>query len=240
MFYAITFSAFFAILTNLIIVFSSLNVTALKPPKVHEEKPKIENIQRDFQKIFKDYINTEKDFSDIKLIATASGAKNMALISYAGHIKTIKIGDKVGAYEVREIMRNYILIEKEGQRKILSYTLMSDKAVNPAISTQSSEFSKKEIDRLTKDPGVLFQELRLKPSVQEGKTKGFVFEWIKPGSLFEKAGIKQGDVLVAINNIEIKSGEDAFRILQALRNEPSLKITLLRNGQNMDINLRVE
>jgi general secretion pathway protein C len=146
----------------------------------------------------------------------------------------------VGSYEVKEIMRNYLIISKDGQKKILSYPLISNETANPKAVTQSSEFSKKEIERLTKDPGVLFQEIRLKPSVEEGKTRGFIFEWIKPRSIFDKAGIKQGDVLVAINNIEIKSGEDAFRILQALRNESSLKVTLLRDGQNMDINLRVK
>jgi len=240
MFYAITLSALLAILTNLIFVFSSLNMANLKPPKVYEEKPKIENIQADFQKVFKNYITSEKDASDIKLIAIASGAKNIALISHNGQIKTVKIGDKVGSYEVKEIMRNYLIISKDGQKKILSYPLISNETANPKAVTQSSEFSKKEIERLTKDPGVLFQEIRLKPSVEEGKTRGFIFEWIKPRSIFDKAGIKQGDVLVAINNIEIKSGEDSFRILQALRNESSLKVTLLRDGQNMDINLRVE
>jgi len=86
----------------------------------------------------------------------------------------------------------------------------------------------------------MFRQIRLVPFVQEGRTKGFLFEWIEPGSIFERAGIKPGDVLLSINNQEIKSGEDAFRILQVLRNENSIKLNLQRGSEIIELLLRVE
>ena len=86
----------------------------------------------------------------------------------------------------------------------------------------------------------MFREIRLVPYVRNGKTEGFILEWIKPGSLFYKAGLRKGDVLVSINNMSIRSGKDAFRILQVLRNEPSLRVVVLRNGRREEINVRIE
>jgi general secretion pathway protein C len=77
----------------------------------------------------------------------------------------------------------------------------------------------------------MLTQIRLIPVVENGQTKGFRFDWIQDGSLFQKMGIQVGDILVAINNQKINSGEDAFRILQMLRNESSIKVTILRNGQ---------
>jgi len=86
----------------------------------------------------------------------------------------------------------------------------------------------------------MFREIRLVPFVKNGRTEGFIFEWIKPGSLFYKAGLRKGDILISINNMSIRSGEDAFRLLQVLRNEPSLRVVVLRNGQRKEIKVRIE
>jgi general secretion pathway protein C len=86
----------------------------------------------------------------------------------------------------------------------------------------------------------MFREIRLVPYVRNGRTEGFIFEWIKPGSLFDKVGLRKGDILVSINNMGIKSGEDAFRILQTLRNAPNLKVVILRDGSRRELNIRID
>ncbi|MCX8059881.1 MAG: PDZ domain-containing protein, partial [Aquificaceae bacterium] len=62
----------------------------------------------------------------------------------------------------------------------------------------------------------------------------------EPGSIFDRSGIRPGDVLLSINNQEIRSGEDAFRILQVLRNENSIKLNLQRGNELIELSLRVE
>lgn len=212
-----------------------------QPPTIADEKPSIESIKNAFGKIFKEEINQKSNLSDIKLLAIASGSIKLAALSIGKDLRNVRIGEKVGDFEVVDIKKNSIVLKKGNERKTLSYSIESlSSPSGKSFQVQKTEFSKREIERLTNDPGVLFQEIRLRPVVEEGKTRGFAFDWIKQGSIFERAGVRQGDVLQAINNIEIKSGEDAFRILQALRNEPSLKVTLLRGGQNIDINLRID
>ncbi|MEJ5173227.1 MAG: PDZ domain-containing protein [Hydrogenothermaceae bacterium] len=99
---------------------------------------------------------------------------------------------------------------------------------------------KSELERLTSDPGVMFTQIRLIPVVEGGQTKGFRFDWIADGSLFQKMGINVGDILVSINNQPINSGEDAFRILQIIRNERSFKVAIVRNGQPVELTYTVD
>ncbi len=240
MFYLIPMLLSLSILLSISSLIFTVKVSALNPPIVLEEKPSIENIQNQFAKIYKSDNSISRGIGDIKILAIASGSTNMALISYGGEMKTVKLRSKIGEYEVKEIKRNYILISKSGKVEKISYAFEKSESSSDNKVAKIESFTKREIEKLTHDPGVLFQEIRLKPFIEDGKTRGFTFEWIKPGSIFEKAGIKQGDVLLSINNIEIKSGEDAFKILQALRNEPSLKVSLLRDGKNIDVNLRVD
>lgn len=240
MFYLIPMLLSLSILLSISSLIFTVKVNTLNPPVVIEEKPSIDQIQNRFARIYKGDNLMLQGVTNIKILAIASGSTNMALVSYGGEIKTIKVGNKIGEYEVKEIKRNYILISKSEKVEKISYAFEKSESSSDNKGAKIESFAKREIEKLTHDPGVLFQEIRLKPFIEEGKTKGFAFEWIKPGSIFEKAGIKQGDVLLSINNIEIKSGEDAFRILQALRNEPSLKVSLLRGGKNIDVNLRVD
>lgn len=234
------------LLVSLILVLSLVPIFALRDvkkvslPTITEEKPSLESIKIGFSKIFQNNPPKETKVSDLKVLAIASGQAKLALVSEGRDVQILKVGQKIREYKVVDIRRNSIVLERDGSREILSYPVEPLSQETKVIPSKRFEFSKREIERLTNDPGVLFQEIRLRPVIEAGKTKGFAFDWIKQGSIFEKAGIRQGDILVSINNIEIKSGEDAFRILQALRNEPSLRVTLLRDGQNIDINLRIE
>lgn len=203
----------------------------------------------DLSFIFKEQKLAElKDLSHLRLLATASGGIKLALLEVNGKAKVVRIGSDIEGYRVVDIQRNYILLSDGKDTKAIGFSFETAKnltfeptAGTPELSgSLSAVVSKREIENVTADPGIMFRQIRLVPYVQNGQTRGFLFEWVDPQSIFSKAGIKAGDILLAINNQDIKSGEDAFRILQALRNENSLKVSLIREGRPIEINLRVE
>ncbi|MFN3598516.1 MAG: PDZ domain-containing protein [Aquificaceae bacterium] len=189
----------------------------------------------------------------VNLLATATGSVRLALIQVNGKEQTVSIGSKIGGYKVAHIDRNYIIISKGENKIAIGFSLREESAKVSAPSTTSTKdtritssrslqanIPRGELERITADPGIMFRQIRLVPFVQEGRTRGFLFEWIEPGSIFEKAGIQPGDVLLSINNQEIRSGEDAFRILQVLRNESTIKLNLQRENELIELSLRVE
>jgi general secretion pathway protein C len=202
----------------------------------------------DLSFIFKEQrIAQTKDLSHLRLLATASGGTKLALLEENGTAKVVRIGDDIGEYRVLDIQRNYLLLSDGKNTKALGFSFQVEKKPTLEFTRAPSSaeifsavISKREIENVTADPGIMFRQIRLVPYIQNGQTRGFLFEWVDPQSVFSKAGIRAGDILLAINNQDIKSGEDAFRILQALRNENSLKVSLMREGRPIEINLRVE
>ncbi len=162
----------------------------------------------------------------------------------------LRVGSQVGGYKVTSIGRNYITLSK-GEKTVAVGFVFESKEESERFQAQTPSgrqptkslqavVPKGELERLTADPGLMFRQIRLVPYVEGGRTKGFLFEWVQPESIFEKAGIRAGDVLISINNQEIRSGEDAFRILQVLRNESSVKLVLQRGGEMIELSLRIE
>ncbi|WP_448583912.1 type II secretion system protein GspC [Thermocrinis sp.] len=195
--------------------------------------------------VFKRKETQEKKPLNISLLATASGSISMALVKVDGDTKLVMVGTQIDGYRVSKIERNYIVLSKGQEEKAVGFSFSStSKAAEEKLSTQTQTFQaviqKRDIESVTADPGIMFRQIRLVPYVQEGKTTGFLFEWVDPQSMFSKVGIMPGDVLVSINNQSIKSGEDAFRILQVLRNESSFKINLIREGKSVELFVRVE
>ncbi|MEJ7620616.1 MAG: PDZ domain-containing protein [Aquificaceae bacterium] len=225
------------------------------PPKLQREKVQTQSLFASFESLYpKEEKKEEEKAPTINLLATAVGSVRLALAKVDGQTKTLRIGSQVGSYRVTAIERNYITLSK-GENKIAVGFRFGSKPP-PQVSSSTVPFQtlptpqaskslqavlpRGELERITADPGIMFRMIRLVPFVQGGRTRGFLFEWVEQGSIFDRAGIRPGDVLLSINNQEIRSGEDAFRILQVLRNESSIKLNLQRGNELIELSLRVE
>lgn len=225
---------------------------SLKPPQLGREQVQTQALFAKFESLYPREEKKEEKPPSINLLATATGSVRLALALVDGQTKTLRIGSQVGAYKVVSIERNYIMLSKGEQKIAFGFRFGPEppppQASAPSTSLPPPQVSKSlqasipkgELERITADPGIMFRQIRLVPFVQEGRTRGFLFEWVEPGSIFERSGIQPGDVLLSINNQEIRSGEDAFRILQVLRNESSIKLNLQRGGELIELSLRVE
>ncbi|MDQ7038060.1 MAG: type II secretion system protein GspC [Aquificota bacterium] len=178
---------------------------------------------------------------DLVLVGTSTGVKKMALILKDGKPLILEEGEEKEGVLLKEVRKREVKVRSGGRELTLRIRKFVPGEVR-RTGTVAQEFriSRRDLERITRDPGVMFREIRLVPYVKDGRTKGFIFEWVKPGSLFHRAGIRRGDVLVSINNVAINSAEDAFRVLQLLRNEPSLRVVILRGGQRKELNIRIE
>ncbi len=60
---------------------------------------------------------------------------------------------------------------------------------------------------------------------------GFLMKQIQPGSLYEKLGLRTGDVLKSINGQPLNSAEDAMRMYQQLSNISDVQLEIVRGGK---------
>ena len=60
---------------------------------------------------------------------------------------------------------------------------------------------------------------------------GFQVQQLQPGSLYEKLGLRAGDVIKSVNGQAINSAEDAIRLYQQMGNVASAQIEVMRGGK---------
>jgi general secretion pathway protein C len=91
-------------------------------------------------------------------------------------------------------------------------------------------------------PAQLFQDARILPKYAEGQMVGVQVSSIKPGGIFEKMGLQDGDVITELNGVRIDSPEQSAKILLQLSGTDTFTLQVDRAGgpTTMNVNLAAE
>ncbi|TSK06784.1 MAG: general secretion pathway protein GspC [Geobacter sp.] len=79
--------------------------------------------------------------------------------------------------------------------------------------------------------GQAMTDARLLPSMKDGKVEGFRATEVKPQGIFGTVGIRNGDVLLRMNDFPIDSPEKAIQSFASLKGQSRIKLDLIRDGQ---------
>lgn len=104
------------------------------------------------------------------------------------------------------------------------------------ISTQTGEAEwvvdqKALSDVLSTGMGKMLTEARLLPYSEAGRTVGFRVSEIKTGGIFSTLGLKNGDVIMKVNGLNVDSVEKGVQLLSGLKGDTSVAIDLMRDGK---------
>jgi len=65
---------------------------------------------------------------------------------------------------------------------------------------------------------------------------GFLVRQIQPGSLYEKLGVRAGDVIKSVNGQPINTAEDAIKLYQQMSSISSVQMEITRGGKSESLN----
>ena len=99
------------------------------------------------------------------------------------------------------------------------------------VSDNEYEIPRSEIDNVLGNLNVVATQARIVPSFRNGKANGFKLFSIRPGSLYSKIGIQNGDVIQKINGFEINSPDKALEIYSKLKDASNITVDLVRRGR---------
>jgi len=104
----------------------------------------------------------------------------------------------------------------------------------------SYEVQHSTLDALLGNMGALSKAARIIPEMKDGKSAGFRLLSIKPDGPFGKIGLQNGDIISAINGLEMTSPDKALEVYTKLKTANHLSVGLERNGQKIteDYNIR--
>jgi general secretion pathway protein C len=86
----------------------------------------------------------------------------------------------------------------------------------------------------------LIREARAEPEFQGGAFAGFRLKEIKPGSFYEKIGLRVGDLIQGANGEKITDIARAMQLMNSVSTMSSLKLSINRSGKVMVLNYDIE
>jgi len=100
--------------------------------------------------------------------------------------------------------------------------------------------ARSEVDAALENMSQLFTQIRAVPHFEGGQSVGFRLFAIRRGSLFDRIGLKNGDIIRSINGSEMNDPSKAVAMLQELRSAQNLEVGIIRNQQQQDIRYTIQ
>lgn len=86
----------------------------------------------------------------------------------------------------------------------------------------------------------LATQARIVPAFESGKPVGFKLFSIKPGSLYSKIGLQNGDVINRINGYEMSSPEKGLEVYQKLKDSSNITVDIKRRGKAQTLDYTIQ
>jgi general secretion pathway protein C len=92
---------------------------------------------------------------------------------------------------------------------------------------------------LTADFASVLQDAKASPNVVDGVLRGWKMDRIRKGSIYEKAGVQNNDIVEEINGVMLSDAAQAVKTLQSLKNEDVIELRVVREGKAINITFKV-
>ena len=158
-----------------------------------------------------------------------NGKKGFVILDEKNKTIFVDLGKNYKGYKLIKIGINYAIFEKNN--KEYKITMKKEKlknnfsiktpeiAVQKVISKKTFEEYKNNLNKIWQNIGII-------------KTQnGYMITYIKPGSIFDKIGLKRGDILLEINGRQLKNDADAWNLYKNADNFTQFEIKIKRNNK---------
>ena len=161
-------------------------------------------------------------------------------------------GDSVQDARVKKILKKEVILTFQGKDQVLEMETDSDntgpvkkplnkQAPRAAMNENQNALSLQPPQQIQAPPlqpgntGDTTTKIKLRPFFSKGSPDGVMVYAIKPDSVFNRAGIRNGDIVKSINGTPVSSVEDASSMLSGMENADTAKLTLIRSGETKEI-----
>jgi len=227
---------------QIILTRNLFNVSTLSPGPIEDEQDEY-----------------EKTKLPLRLLGTAAAADKALSWAAIEDLETkqhlvVRIDSEIkGGARVLKIERRRIVLQNGGRREELaleggepaaaSAPRTAQRAPRPnaranleRLAENRFAVNRSEVQNLATNPSALFSQARILPKYEGGQMVGVQVSAIKPGSLFEQAGLQNGDTITEINGQPVSGPEGAPQLFQKLTQGGDIRLGVQdANGSRRDI-----
>jgi general secretion pathway protein C len=107
------------------------------------------------------------------------------------------------------------------------------------LSDKQYILDRKRVEDALNNPEQILTDARLLPNIRNGKQEGFRIFEVRKGGLYESLGLKNGDILLRINDLEISNPEVAIQAMTAIKGMDTINLDIIRNNSKMTIKYQI-
>ncbi len=144
-----------------------------------------------------------------------------------------------------QILDGSVKIERNGREETL--ILEESKTTprtggGPVIAADQKEFSISETELSEEMANLprLLSQARAVPYFRNGVSVGMRLFAIRRGSLYEKLGLKNGDIVKSVNNTSLADPAEALKIFEQLKSERDISVNVERMGEDSTLHYRIQ
>lgn len=188
---------------------------------------------------------------ELKGTVAGEGQYGFAIVEEKGTRKQtlVKVGSIMSGAKIVQIKRNAVnflvgdqvvtlhIVESKVEPSVPTST---PRTVPAAMPPGTTIMNRAEIDKELQDMGSLLRNALVRPYFTAGVPDGFIISNIRPGSLYQRMGIVNGDVIQEVNNRKIQSADDVMGLLNTIKGSSSFSVTINRRGNKEILNYQFQ
>lgn len=153
-------------------------------------------------------------------------------------------GDAIASATIIRIMRGMVVLRVDGKVEILKMeegdsgkTGDKKQVSGPGGRGVKNviKVKKTDIDNAFKNMGKMLTQVRIRPYFSSGKPYGFMISRIKPGSIFQKMGMQNGDIIQGVDDQPIKSPDEMLKLYNRLKSGCAISLNIKRKGETQNL-----
>ena len=135
--------------------------------------------------------------------------------------------------EVEKSDNQTVAAKKSDNQTSQNAEIFIEELATPPDDQWIFRFKRTYINQQLANPNALLNDARVIPIEQDSKP-WFIFDFVREGSIYEKLGLKNKDVIVKINGFTVDSLSKALKLFEALQLEEKITLRIKREGQLTD------
>lgn len=175
-----------------------------------------------------------------------SGTKGFAIVvlkSSPKNTSIISVGEEFSGYVLKTILREGVVFTKAGKDYVLfmdnvkegEAAQINTPVYTPANPEDKKTVSKTDIEFYAKNPNEIWKDISIDEVKVGNEIKGFKVNKINKASKMYQLGIKEGDLIIEVNNVRLKSYKDAIDVYKDINNLSSVQIIVLRDNKEVEL-----
>lgn len=183
---------------------------------------------------------------DFKLVGTfiSSGSDPYAIVQEKKEQDAFLIGDTLfSKAKLVQIYNDRVEIDHNGNRESLFLEdLPTGRSSGDSSGGDEDSFTvdEDELDAALDNLPLLLQQARAVPYFKDGKAIGLRLFAIRKDSIFEKVGLKNGDILKEINGNSLADPSQALKLFEQLKDDREVNVKLERNKKARSFNYQIK